>query len=49
MYHGGVTGGGNAMIKILNLAKSDKNAARKYYKSRSSISKQAKIVGVKSS
>ena len=29
MYHGGISGGGNAMIKILNLAKSDKNAARK--------------------
>lgn len=29
MYHGGITGGGNAMVKILNLAKSDKNAARK--------------------
>lgn len=29
MYHGGISGGGNAMVKILNLAKSDKNAARK--------------------
>ena len=27
MYHGGVNGGGNAIARILQLAKSDKNAA----------------------